>query len=200
MQRPSENQLENCLALDGRTRWGGWTWSWESKLQGSWVTGHSQGDKSQMRGFWQELESSSGSKWRSALQKKRAGFVWNQKNDWVLSIPGTDRSKYRLPNSRNEERTKPNPLPGCVLRLWLLCLRYLEFQVWGGVWQPEWPVPGAVLSSGSRMSALPFALCIWQCVTDFASKSHTLCSWPTHDRLLDLRHPFCSLLPVPGHP
>lgn len=22
MQRPSENQLENCLALDGRTRWG----------------------------------------------------------------------------------------------------------------------------------------------------------------------------------
>lgn len=32
MQRPSENQLENCLVLDGRTRCGGgWTWSWESQ-------------------------------------------------------------------------------------------------------------------------------------------------------------------------
>lgn len=42
MQRPSENQLENCLALDGRTRWGGWTWSWESQncSKGSSVTTH----------------------------------------------------------------------------------------------------------------------------------------------------------------
>lgn len=72
----------------------------------------------------------------------------------MVSIPGIERLRYRLPNTKPRQKQTKNSPSLCSEAAPALAQIH-TFQVWKGISQLEQLVPGAVLSSGEQGVCVP---------------------------------------------